>query len=162
MIDSLSSLFKKEQPIKRVTRANHWFLRVNCTFARKKKRIRLKEFVVFSIFLTVFHFLYHFYAQELNGNFFSFPIANGSHRSSLRRYRSDSNNSLFRPFAHKKLAIPIKTKELIPNPEICYSQTKSMNRLKNNCTVYAFHCMTSHFISFLISFVKGQCTTRVY
>ena len=69
MIDSLSSLFKKEQPYKRVTRANHWFLRVNRTFARKKKRIRIKEFVVFTIFLTVFHFLSHFYAQELNGNF---------------------------------------------------------------------------------------------
>ena len=53
-----------------------------------------------------------------------------SHRSSLRRYRSDSNNSLFRSSAHKKLAIPIKTKELIPNPEICYSQTKKHEQTK--------------------------------
>ena len=82
--DLLSSLFKKERPW--ANRSHYslqksdesqslfnkewreWFtrfFRANPTFTIKKRAIRLKKFLVFTMFLTVFHCFSPFYAQEL-------------------------------------------------------------------------------------------------
>ena len=91
-----------------------FLLEVNCTFTLKKRVIRSKKFIVFTMFLTVFHCFPRFYAQEKITHVALLSVSLFKERYSDSLY--SKSKSLFRSFAHKNERFARRTKERIPNP----------------------------------------------
>ena len=84
------------------------------SFALMRRAICLKKFIVFTMFLSVFHCFPYFYAQEQIApiNLYSVTLF----KEWQERFALKKSESLFCTFAHKNEQNAWKTKEQIPNP----------------------------------------------
>ena len=124
---------------KRATRRESLFSLLKKINVSDSLVIRSKKFVVFTMFLTVFHCFSPFYAQDLftlvalrsvaifkvwqERCFYSLYKCRSLKKNEIGTRSLEKSESLFHSFAHKNEGFARKAKERIPNPmnKKCYS-----------------------------------------